>query len=301
MDEFLIQNPIAFVVVAGILGGLVGSFLNVVIYRLPVMIKGDWQNQCYEFLNEYESRNDDNRLINPNSDQSKFNLVVPRSRCQKCKKQLTALDNIPIFSYLFLKGKCRYCSTTISARYPLIEILSALLTAFAAYHFQYGLHFLMIALLSWGLIALSMIDYDHKILPDSIVLSLIWIGLLYSPYNPIKEVTPITSLIGAAAGYLILWIVANSFKLITGKDGMGNGDFKLLAVFGAWLGWMILPLIIVLSSFVGALIGIGLIIFKGRDRNNPIPFGPYLAIAGLISVYWGADMINGYLNYSGIV
>jgi len=296
MSEVFTLFPIFFIVSAGLFGALVGSFLNVVIYRLPVMMKHEWQLECYEFLNEYESDSD----FKPPQSKSKFNLVVPRSKCPQCNHLIGAIENIPIISFIFLLGKCRHCSTKISIRYPFIELLTALLTATAAYYYGFSWHFLLIAVLTWGLIALSFIDFDHQLLPDTLVFLLLWIGLLYSPYNPSANVTPESSIIGAVAGYLILWTVTYVFKLITGKTGMGHGDFKLLAVFGAWLGWMLLPLIIVLSSFVGAIIGIGLIVFCGRDKNIPIPFGPYLAIAGLIAVYWGVDMVHAYVSYAGL-
>lgn len=296
---------------------LIGSFLNVVIYRLPIILKNDWRSQALEFLEEdsieQAGQASNNKATANESAQKKktliqqlkalfekenpttYNLVVPRSHCPHCKQAVTALQNIPLLSYLLLKGKCRHCQTGISVRYPLVEITTALLFAYAAFQFNYSLQFLMIALLSSGLIALTLIDYDHQILPDNLVYPLLWLGLLYSPYNP--SVTVENSVIGAAAGYLILSSVTYTYKLLTGKHGMGNGDFKLLAVFGAWLGWTVLPLIIVLSSLVGSIIGISLILFKGRDSNQPIPFGPFLAIAGLIAIYWGQDITKLYLAY----
>ena len=293
MIDFLRLHPSAFLISAALLGALVGSFLNVVIYRFPIMLKRDWQSQCYTFLNEFEP--DSGLKANP-PQHERFNLVVPRSHCPSCKHPVGVIENIPIISFLVLRGRCRHCGTAISWRYPIVELSSALLTLIAAYHGHVSVHFIMLAVLSWGLIALTLIDYDHQLLPDNIVLPLLWLVLLYSPLNP--DVTPQQSIIGAAVGYLILWSVATGYQMLTGKHAMGNGDFKLLAIFGAWLGWSILPLIIILSSFVGALVGVGLVIFKGRDRNKPIPFGPYLAAAGLIAVYWGDSIVSRYLHYA---
>lgn len=311
MSTFFIDNPGMFIVFAGFLGSMIGSFLNVVIYRLPIMLKNNWQLQAHEFLTEQAQLAPDHQLHNTSTKDNKaltpaqqtadcknsdaFNLVVPGSHCPACNKPIGLLQNIPIFSYLFLKGKCLNCKTRIPVRYPLIELVTALLFAYAAFHYNYGLPFLMVTVLTAGLIALSVIDYDHQILPDCLVYPLLWLGLLYSPYNPV--VTPENSIIGAAAGYLILASVTYTYKLFTGKQGMGNGDFKLLAVFGAWLGWTILPLIIVLSSLMGSIIGIALILVKNRNAAQPIPFGPFLAMAGLVAIYWGQEIVNIYLRY----
>ncbi|MHB8746410.1 MAG: prepilin peptidase, partial [Gammaproteobacteria bacterium] len=278
--EFLQTNPTAFIVVAAILGLLVGSFLNVVIHRLPLMMEAEWRQQCAE-------------LNAPLVDAAApaINLMTPRSRCPHCGHAITALENVPVLSYLFLKGKCSACAKPISARYPVIEALSGVLTALVAWHFGWSWQAGAAMLLTWALIALSVIDFDHQLLPDSITQPFIWLGLALSLFGSGGVfVDTRTSLIGALAGYMSLWLVYQLFKRLTGKEGMGYGDFKLFALFGAWLGWQLLPAIILLSSLVGAIVGIGLIVVRGRDRNLPIPFGPYLAAAGWIALLWGERM-----------
>jgi len=257
-----------------VLGLLVGSFLNVVIYRLPVMLKRQWKTDCVAFLEQEKIRSTDeagDAAIAP------FNLIVPRSRCPHCGHLITALENIPVLSYLFLRGRCRECRTAISFRYPLIEILSASLVALVAWKLGVTLQASMAMLLTWGLICLSFIDYDHQYLPDNITLPFLWLGLFLN-LNGLFVDLP-SAVIGAMAGYLILWFVYQIFKKLTGKEGMGYGDFKLLAMLGAWLGWQALPAIILLSTLVGSIIGISLVLFKQHDRSHPIPFGPYLAIS----------------------
>ena len=289
---YLLQSqPVMFIVTALILGLLIGSFLNVVIYRLPVMMNTEWQQQCNELLHPEAE-------IEGNNKAETFNLNTPRSRCPKCNHTITALENIPVFSYLFLKRKCSSCGEPISPRYALIELLTGILTAVVAWHFGFGWQAGAVMLLTWALIAMSFIDVDHQLLPDSITLPWLWLGLLIS-LVPVFVDTQ-TSLIGAAAGYLSLWSIFWLFKLLTGKEGMGYGDFKLLALLGAWMGWQLLPIIILLSSLVGAVIGIAMILILGRDRNSPIPFGPYLATAGWIAMLWGHDITNAYLSYSGL-
>ena len=288
---YLLQSqPVTFIVTALILGLLVGSFLNVVIYRLPVMMNTEWQQQCTELLHPESVEN--------NMETETFNLSTPRSRCPNCNHKITYYENIPVFSYLFLKGKCSSCAEPISPRYALIELLTGILTAVVAWHFGFGWQAGAVMLLTWALIAMSFIDVDHQLLPDSITLPWLWLGLLIS-LVPVFVDTQ-TSLIGAAAGYLSLWSIFWIFKLITGKEGMGYGDFKLLALLGAWMGWQLLPIVILLSSLVGAVIGIAMILILGRDRNIPIPFGPYLAVAGWIAMLWGHDITNAYLAYSGL-
>jgi len=289
--QYLQSHPIAFIVLALVLGLLIGSFLNVVIWRLPAMMEADWQQQCRELL-EGESPE-------ACSDEKKpFNLNTPRSHCPKCGHMIKAVENIPVVSYLFLKGKCSGCATPISIRYPLIELLSGILTAIVAWHFGLSWQAGAAMLLTWALIALSFIDIDKQLLPDSITQPLVWGGLLLA-LVPVFVDLP-TSVIGAAIGYLSLWSIFHIFRLLTGKEGMGYGDFKLLAVLGAWMGWQMLPVIILLSSAVGAIIGIAMILLLGRDRNIPIPFGPYLAAAGWLALIWGQDITNAYLAYSGL-
>ena len=286
------SQPVTFVITSLILGLLVGSFINVVIYRLPVMMHTEWEQQCQE-------------LLHPDADEQKttekpetFNLNTPRSHCPKCNHKISALENIPVFSYLFLKGKCSSCEEPISPRYALIELLSGILTAIVAWHFGFGWQAGAVMLLTWALIAMSFIDIDHQLLPDSITLPWLWLGLILSLF-PIFVDTH-TSLIGAVAGYLSLWGIFHLFKILTGKEGMGYGDFKLLALLGAWMGWQLLPVVVLLSSLVGAVIGIAMILILGRDRNIPIPFGPYLAAAGWLAMLWGHDITDAYLRYSNL-
>ncbi len=269
---------------ATVLGLVVGSFLNVVIYRLPKMMEADWKDQCCELL-EQEA-----------PERKRFNLVTPDSTCPHCGHAIRAWENIPVISYVFLRGKCSACGGHIALRYPLIELTSGLLSLFVVYHFGFGVEGLLALVLTWSLLALAVIDFDTQLLPDSITLPLLWLGLIVNHlggFVPLED-----ALWGAVAGYLSLWSIYWLFKLITGKEGMGYGDFKLLAALGAWLGWQMLPLVVLLSSFVGAFIGIGLILTLGRDRNIPIPFGPYLAIAGWLAFIWGDTLINQYLQFA---
>ena len=285
--SFLQYNPAAFYILAFVFGLLVGSFLNVVIYRLPKMMEADWQQQCRTLLNLETAET---------GTAEEFNLIRPRSRCPHCGHQITALENIPVISYLLLGGKCSACKSAISIRYPLIELVSAFLALFCAWHFGFGLQALLAILLSWALLALTMIDLDHQLLPDDITLPFMWIGILANMFGIFTNIY--SSLFGVMAGYGILWTVYIVFKKLTGKEGMGYGDFKLLAMLGGWLGWQMLPLIILLSSFVGAITGIGLIFFKHHDRAKPIPFGPYLAVAGWIALIWGARLTEAYYHWA---
>jgi leader peptidase (prepilin peptidase)/N-methyltransferase len=278
----LIQDTTVFAAVCGLFGLLIGSFLNVVIHRLPKMMETDWQCQCAELRGE------------PLPAQETFSLVLPRSRCPACGHGISALENIPVISWLLLRGRCSACHEPISFRYPLIEALTCLLTAIAGAHFGFGWAAAGAILLIWGLIVLTFIDLDTQLLPDSITLPLVWGGLfcnLFGLYTDIQS-----SVIGAMLGYLSLWSVYWGFKLCTGKEGMGFGDFKLLAALGAWLGWQILPLIILLSSLVGAVVGIGLILLAKHGRDVPIPFGPYLATAGLLAIFSGKELTQLYLH-----
>lgn len=283
-----LSEPLLLAILCGIVGLLVGSFLNVVIYRLPVMMERGWRCDCKEFLD----------LEPDETDNQPFNLLLPLSRCPHCKTAIKPYQNIPVISYLFLKGKCAQCGQPISLRYPLIEAFTGLCSVIAAYHFGYSPQLGFALLLTWALITLSFIDIDKQLLPDSIVLPLLWLGLLMSLFHVYTD--PVNSIIGAIAGYMSLWTVYHLFKLVTGKEGMGYGDFKLLALFGAWMGWQFLPMIVLLSSLVGAVIGISMVIFGDRDHNVPIPFGPYLAAAGWLALLWGNDIIKMYLTAVGL-
>ena len=292
MQELFSSSPLIFVALVFFLSLLIGSFLNVVIYRLPIMMEREWRAQCEE-LAETEATD---------IPAGRFDLVFPRSRCTSCDAQITAMQNVPIVSYLILRGKCASCGSSISKRYPIVETLSAILTAIVAWRFGFGWESAAAVLLTWTLIAISVIDIDHQIIPDSISLPFVWIGLMLSLFHPMQgsEVLFIdseTAVVGALAGYLSLWTVYQLFRLLTGKEGMGYGDFKLLAVLGAWLGWQMLPLIILLSAIVGAVVGISMIVFRRADRSTPIPFGPYLAAAGWIAMLWGPQIVAAYLDY----
>lgn len=283
MIELLAQSPVTWAALAGVLGLLVGSFLNVVVHRLPVMMQREWRTQCAE-LNGDEL-----------APQPPYNLVMPRSACPACGHAIAWYENVPVLSWLWLRGKCAGCGTPISLRYPIIELLSGLLTGWAAWHFGFGIQAMAAILLIWALIALAFIDLDTYYLPDSITQPLLWLGLLFN--LTAAAFTPLESaVIGAMAGYISLWAVYQAFRLLTGKEGMGYGDFKLLAAFGAWLGWAMLPLIVLLSSLIGALIGVAMILFAGRDRAKPIPFGPYLVLAGLVALFWGKPLLALYLG-----
>ncbi len=286
--NFFLNSPIFFSMLAGIVGLLVGSFLNVVIYRLPVMMQRNWRKECHDYL-ELPSDGDIVEV---------FNLSKPLSRCPSCNTPIKPYQNIPVISYIFLKGQCANCKQAISVRYPLIEAFTAIASVVVAWHFGYTAQAGFALLLTWVLIALSFIDIDHQLLPDSITLPMLWLGLFLSVFNLFTDAH--ASIIGAISGYLVLWSVYQLFKLFTGKEGMGYGDFKLLALFGAWLGWQFLPMIILLSSLVGAVIGISLILFGDRDRSVPIPFGPYLAVAGWIALLWGQEINQLYLTMAGL-
>ncbi|MCX7147891.1 MAG: A24 family peptidase [Rhodocyclales bacterium] len=278
----LFADPAMFALAAGLLGLMVGSFLNVVIHRLPIMMERDWAAQCAELRGETPP------VVEP------LSLARPRSRCPQCGHPISALENIPVISWLLLRGRCKGCTTPISFRYPLVEALTGLLFALVAWHFGFTAAGLGALVFIAALIALTGIDFDTQLLPDDITLPLLWLGLAlnaFSVYTDLKS-----AVIGAIAGYLSLWCVYWVFKLFTGKEGMGYGDFKLLAALGAWLGWQMLPLAILLSSFVGAVVGIALMAFARHGRNVPIPFGPYLAAAGAIALIWGKPLTRAYLG-----
>ncbi len=278
----LFSDPSLFLYFAIVLGLAVGSFLNVVIHRLPKMMEQQWRSECAELDGKEAPAGE------------RYNLVMPRSRCPSCAQPITALQNIPVISYLVLGGKCAGCKARISPRYPFVEMLSGALAGYAAWRFGPTLAGLGAIVFVWAMIALTFIDLDTFYLPDDITLPLLWAGLLFNLGNAHVDLQ--SAVIGAAAGYLALWSVFWLFKLATGKEGMGYGDFKLLAAIGAWLGWQMLPLVILLSSLVGAVIGIGLMIFARHGRETPIPFGPYLAIAGVIALFHGQVINRQYLN-----
>lgn len=296
-------NPTLGLACALILGLLVGSFLNVVIHRLPKMMEREWQDQCKAFLASDQTlappapTDETQQSVELSSDadtKKPFNLLVPASRCPHCSHQIRPWENIPVISYLFLKGKCSGCKTPIALRYPLIELLTGIFSVVAVAYFGVSWNGLAALVLTWSLIALTAIDLDTYLLPDDITLPLLWLGLIVNSASLFTDLP--SALWGAVAGYLSLWLVYHLFKLITGKEGMGYGDFKLLAALGAWMGWQMLPQIILLSSLVGAVIGIAMVLLRGRDKNSPIPFGPYLAIAGWIAFIWGETINRHYLQ-----
>lgn len=284
VDTLLFSAPGSLMpaLTAALFGLLIGSFLNVVIHRLPKMMQRDFDNYVAQ----------ENGQPLPHEDS--YNLIVPRSACPSCGHQITALENIPVLSYAVLGGKCRACKAPISLRYPIVEAMTALLSGWVIWHFGSGWAGLASLLFVYLLIAMTFIDADTQLLPDDLTLSLLWAGLLINLnglFVPLQD-----AVIGAAAGYFALWAVYWLFKLITGKEGMGYGDFKLLAAIGAWLGWKMLPLVILLSSLVGAIVGVALITLAQRGRDNPIPFGPYLAVAGIIAMLYGEAIVASYLG-----
>ncbi len=279
--ELLQAEPALFTGLVFLFSLLIGSFLNVVIHRLPKMMEAEWHAQCAELRGETPA------------EPTPYNLAVPRSACPQCGHRITALENIPLLSWLWLRGRCSACSAPIGARYPLVELLTALLSAAVAWKWGVSAQTLGALLLVWTLIALAFIDLDTTLLPDSLTLPLLWLGLLFNLGGHFASLPD--AVIGAIAGYGVLWSVYWLFKLVTGKDGMGYGDFKLLAAIGAWLGWQMLPVTLLLSSVVGAAIGIAMIVLVKHDRRVPIPFGPYLAGGGLVALFFGTDLTQAYL------
>ena len=275
-------EPATLIAVASLFDLLVGSFLNVVIHRLPKMMEHDWQQQCAELRGETPP------------EVEKLTLSTPRSRCPNCGHAITAIENVPVISFLFLSGKCRLCKVAISMRYPLVELLTGLLFGLSAWHFGCSWAALGAVSFCGAMIAMSFIDFDTQLLPDDITLPLLWTGLLFNLWGNYANLS--SAVVGAIVGYLSLWVVYWGFKLATGKEGMGYGDFKLLAAIGAWLGWQLLPLTILLSSFVGAVVGIALMVFAKHGRDVPIPFGPYLAAAGVVALFWGKPLTQAYLG-----
>lgn len=280
------QHPLALALVAGGFGLVIGSFLNVVIHRLPIMLQRGWRAQCQELLGQ------------PTEALERYDLMWPRSGCPHCGGAISALQNIPVMSFLFLRGRCAHCGARISPRYPIVELATGLLSAVGAWHFGWQPVTVAALVLAWSLIALTVIDLDHQLLPDAITLPLLWLGLIVNSFSLITDLH--SAVVGAIAGYVFLWIVFHVFKLLTGKEGMGYGDFKLFALAGAWLGWQMLPIIILLASLVGAVVGISLILLRGHDRNIPIPFGPFLSAAIWLALLWGPALMQAYLQLARV-
>ena len=275
----LVSNPTLFLGFVALLGLLVGSFINVIVYRLPIMLERAWQSS--ELPNELPTE--------------AFNLAVPRSHCPSCAQQLSASENVPVVSFLFLRGRCRHCKSRISARYPLVEIAASVASILVAMTFGFTASTLAFLAFAWFLLALSLIDLDHHLLPDDLTLPLLWLGLLVSAFNlGLPGVSLFDAVIGAAAGYITLWSLFWAFLLVTGKEGLGYGDFKLLAALGAWLGWQAILPVLLLASLAGAAIGLILIVFGGRERSAPLPFGPFLAAAGFVMLIWGPQVLALY-------
>jgi leader peptidase (prepilin peptidase) / N-methyltransferase len=296
-----LANPLLFAASAFLVGLVVGSFLNVVIYRLPIMLEREWQGQARELL----AAGTGAQSVPAPTPSERFTLSHPRSACPACKAPIKAWQNVPLLSWVLLKGRCAACSAKISIRYPFVELVTGLLSAAVAWHFGFSASAGCALLITWSLIALTGIDVDHQLLPDGITLPVMWLGLLAAVLiGPVLgaplPVSPSESVLGAACGYLSLWLVYQTYRLITGKEGMGFGDFKLFALLGAWLGYKLLPLIILLSAGTGAVLGIGMIVARGRDRAAPMPFGPYLASAGWIAMMWGNELVDGYMRISGM-
>ncbi|MEE9451260.1 MAG: A24 family peptidase [Gammaproteobacteria bacterium] len=290
IHNLLQTQPAALYILVGLLSLCIGSLLNVIIYRLPIMLQQQWQAECRDYLDLPEEADQ--------KETTSFNLFFPRSHCPHCKKIVKAWHNIPILSYCLLRGRCAYCRQSISIRYPCIEFLTLLLSLFVVWMFGYSWQSVSALLFSWSLLCLVMIDIDHKILPDVITLPLLWLGLLISINHVF--VSSSMAIIGAIAAYAFLWLFIKLFKLLTGKEGMGHGDFKLFAVFGAWLGWQMLPLIIVFASITGAIFGAIILLCTRQHKSTPIPFGPYLAMSAWVMMFWGQDLMRFYLDTMGI-
>ncbi len=292
MLELFSQSAALFTAVVFALGLVIGSFLNVVIHRLPLMMELEWREQCAELGKQPPA---------DNLPEGRFNLIIPQSHCPSCGQPIRYWQNIPVISYLSLRGRCANCRASISARYPAVELLTALLVAACAWRFGVGWEAVMAVVLTFGLVPITFIDAETQLIPDAIVLPLMWLGLAMSLFHPVAGsetlfIAPRDAIVGAMAGYLSLWSVYQLFKLVTGKEGMGYGDFKLLAALGAWLGWQQLPSIILMSALVGAVVGLSLMAFRKHDRSVPIPFGPYLAAAGWITMLWGDALQGAYLD-----
>ncbi len=282
LSDLLRTNPTIFVTFSVILGLMIGSFLNVVIHRLPKMMEREWHANCLELQGKEVP------------EQPKYSIVTPRSACPSCGHQITAMENIPIVSYLMLGGKCKGCQAKISMRYPIVEAITGALLGAVAYKYGYSYTTLFAWIFTLALITLTFIDFDTQLLPDDITLPLLWLGLLFNLNGGFSDLK--SAVLGAILGYLILWSVYWLFKIVTGKEGMGYGDFKLLAAIGAWFGWQILPAVILLSSVVGAVIGIGMIMFRGKSGGTAIPFGPFLALGGIAALFFGQQLASFYLG-----
>lgn len=285
MSEHLSTYFIFYLIIMTLVGLCIGSFLNVVIYRLPAMMQQTWRLECLQFLQQ-----------KTDSMTPKFNLFTPRSHCPHCKNQIPNWTNIPLLGFLFLRGKCFFCKAKIAWRYPFVELITGLLTLYCAWHFGLSLHTLFIFILIWGLIAQFFIDLDHQFLPDSITLSLLWLGLLFSLGGYFTSVE--NAILGAVFGYGVLWIVAKLFYLVRRIEGMGHGDFKLFALFGSWLGWQALPSTLIIATVLGVIVGVFLMLFRGHHKHTPIAFGPFLIIGGLITLFWGPAINHWYLHLS---
>ncbi|WP_047289270.1 prepilin peptidase [Pseudomonas protegens] len=286
LTDALTLYPMAFVAAALVLGLIVGSFLNVLVWRLPKMLERDWRAQARDVLG-----------LEPEPVAAPYNLMLPHSQCPHCAQPIRPWENIPLLSYLWLRGRCAHCNSAISPRYPLTELACGLISGFIAWHFGFGWAAGLMLILSWGLLAMSLIDADHQLLPDVLVLPLLWLGLIANSFGLLTSLED--ALWGAVMGYLFLWSVFWLFKLLTGKEGMGHGDFKLLALLGAWGGWQILPLTLLLSSLLGAILGTILLRLRREKTSTPIPFGPFLAIAGWIALLWGGQITDFYLQFVG--
>ncbi len=286
--ELLAGSPAFFVILVVLLGLMVGSFLNVVIYRLPLMMEREWRMQCAELFDQPA----------PDTGQPALNLWGPRSQCPHCGHLITAMENIPLLSYTLQRGRCAHCGAAIGLQYPLVEALSGILAGIVAWKFGFGGPAAAALVFTWILLAASIIDFRHRLLPDDLILPLLWLGLVAALFGLFADLP--SAVIGAMAGYLSLWSVYQIFRLLTGKEGMGHGDFKLLGALGAWTGWQYLVTIVILSSLVGAVFGLALILFRGRDRQIPMPFGPFLAAAGWIALLWGEAINRAYLRWLGL-
>jgi leader peptidase (prepilin peptidase)/N-methyltransferase len=294
MHELFVDVPAVFYAFAFIVALLVGSFLNVVIYRLPLMMEREWRAQCEEI----------NATPAGNLPEGRFDLVAPRSSCPSCGHRITAMQNIPVVSFLLLGGKCAACKVPISPRYPAVELLTGVLSAIVAWRFGFGWEAAAGIALTWSLVAISAIDIDHQLIPDSISLPLIWAGLVLSLFSPLAAaemlfISPIAAIVGAVAGYLSLWSIYHLFRLLTGKEGMGYGDFKLLAALGAWLGWQMLFPIVIAAASVGALAGVSAMLVRKHKASVPMAFGPYLAAAGWLMLVFGPQLMDSYLGLYG--
>lgn len=287
LQLLLASNSVVLLTLATVLGLLVGSFLNVVAYRLPIMMERRWKQECTEL-----------QTGEPAEVQETFNLIKPASTCPSCGHKIRPWENIPVLSYLLQKGRCVSCNTSISAQYPFVELATGILSLLVVWHFGYSSAALAALVFTWILVALTTIDFNTQLLPDNLTYPLLWLGLLLNLDGMFTDYA--SSLLGAVFGYLSLWSVFIIFKLVTGKEGMGHGDFKLLAALGAWVGWQFLPLIIVLSSVVGAIVGVILIRFRNHEHGTPMPFGPFLATAGWIALMWGEPIIEAYLRATGL-